>query len=474
MSLNVEYKKAESGWIEITLYGEHGAFDINISKVFDPFEDWFYTLERIYRSDPPSIIINTEGIIYRIDTLENSHDYLLKVLNHETNEELFICKTTREVIIEQLYGKLMEFVRSDKYDFTQYESSTINPDLFGFALKNYKNKTLEEYLKGEVFDNDKGYSKCKYCEQNIEVKTIDDMLERAYKIIDKDKKITKLLYDLKLDKNTIGITQEFTRFKSLSEPYSNFIIDYRCVQDTESGIYLGFNEDFTLLEVLEISQSTFRTKTLRGYKAQFNSYSNQEKVGFLEKIFYEFNPKLKNLNSFIEVKQTKETIDSEIFLKIPNERLSNNLAYVFYPDSTQYPYFCFSIDHESKEGRLNAIKLLLNNSKSINAPVSKWLHQSIISMFPDYGQAYLWFEGAAGCLESIEGYPLEGTLIAKKLEDWQDIFEGSWDRTDTDWAEFDRVGKELFLELRDIIKEDYILTYAKSYEETCGTHAENE
>ncbi len=90
------------------------------------------------------------------------------------------------------------------------------------------------------------------------------------------------------------------------------------------------------------------------------------------------------------------------------------------------------------------------------------------------GGCYLWFDGACGCFENIKGYELEGTELAQKLENWQRIFEDSFSRTDTNWIEFDKVGRELFFELRDVIKNDYILTYATSYEETCGTHAEYE
>jgi len=159
---------------------------------------------------------------------------------------------------------------------------------------------------------------------------------------------------------------------------------------------------------------------------------------------------------------------------MPNSRLDDNNAYAFYPDSNKYPYFKFDIDHDYKDGRLKSIKLEVDRSKPVDEPVSQWLHQTIIEMYPDYGGCYLWFDGACGCLESIEGYELEGTELAQKLENWQEIFEGSFLKTDIDWSEFDRVGKELFLELRDVMKNDYIFTYSKSYEETCGTHAEQE
>lgn len=81
MPLKIEYKKAHVGWIEITLHSENGSYDIDISEVYGPFEDWFYALERIYRSEIPSIIINPEGITYRIDILHShSGEYYFRVI----------------------------------------------------------------------------------------------------------------------------------------------------------------------------------------------------------------------------------------------------------------------------------------------------------------------------------------------------------------------------------------------------------
>lgn len=152
MAFRIEYKESNSGWIKITLHGENDSLDINISEVYDPFEDWFYALEKIYRSDPPSIIINPEGNTYRIDILfqTSTFNYCFRVINHVNNNEVFSCITTREEIIEQMYGKLMEFIRSDKYNQDEYETY---PNSTGYSLKKYSNETLERYLEGKAFDD---------------------------------------------------------------------------------------------------------------------------------------------------------------------------------------------------------------------------------------------------------------------------------------------------------------------------------
>jgi hypothetical protein len=314
------------------------------------------------------------------------------------------------------------------------------------------------------------YSKCRCCDHQVEIKTIDDMLERAYKIIDEDTKITQLLKDLNLDKYSVGITQEYTRLKMLSDPHANFIEDYRCIQESESSIYLGFNENFTVLEEIEIMPTVFSNNYIRGYKAQFNTLANEQKMAFLENAFANYHPTLKGLSSYVEVKYLKDYIDTEIVLKMPNDRVANNLAFAFYPDCCKYPYFTFDIDHEAKKGRVQKIKLKLSESKQIEEPVSKWLHQTVVTMYPDYG-CYLWFDGGCGCLEDFEEYDLQDTNLAQKLEDWHGVFEQESLQSDADWIEFNKVGKKLYMQLRDTIKNDYILTYAKSYEETCDTQA---
>lgn len=474
MAFRVEYKKAMDGWIEIALHGENGSFDIDISEVFDPFEDWFYALERVYRHETPSIVINPEGKTLRIDFIDlYLQGYGIRVVHHVSNELLFFCITTKEEIVAQMYGGLMAFIRSDAYDPLSYEKVSHSS---GFPLKNYCNDTLERYLVGNIFDDNAAFTRCRYCQQSIEVKTIDDMLERAYDIIDKDPKTTLLLQNLGLNKFTVGISQEYSRHKALSKPYCNFSEDYRPVQGSEAELYLAFNENFTVLEAIEISPTFFSENYIRGYTAQFNTHSLSDKMLFLEKAFAEFHPQLAHLSSYLEVKEIEKMANIEITLKIPNERMLTNYASAFYPNPDTYPYFSFSINHKEKNGRLDKIMLCLAPSsyEPIDEPISKWLHQSTVSMYPDYGDVYLWFAGAAGDIESLEGYDFQGGELATKFEDWYGEFRYNASVIDADWEAFNETGHALFLELKERIKDNYILMYAKSFEETYGTQVERE
>lgn len=195
MPLSIEYKKAEAGWIEIVLHSENSSYDIDISEVYDPFEDWFYALERVYRSDPPSIIINPEGKTYRIDIIGMfSEKYCLRIFHHNDNIEVFSCTTTREEIIEQMYGKLMEFVRGDKYEPNEYEIH-----YSGFPLKHYRNETLERYLQGKVFDNSISLTKCRSCEhQRDEIIQIKNAIETKHIITCTYTNKDRIVYPLKI------------------------------------------------------------------------------------------------------------------------------------------------------------------------------------------------------------------------------------------------------------------------------------
>ena len=80
----------------------------------------------------------------------------------------------------------------------------------------------------------------------------------------------------------------------------------------------------------------------------------------------------------VEICKWLSIISTEIVLKMPNNRLSQNLAYAFFPDANEYPYFVFNIDHQAKDGKLKKIRLEVCSTDQINEPVSKWLHQTFI------------------------------------------------------------------------------------------------
>ena len=476
MSLRIEYVKAQYGWIEMILHSEDASFAIDISEVYDPFEDWFFMLERVYRHNIPSLIINPEGRPYRIDIIFNvwkDFVYEFNLYDHHSNQILFSCITTREEIVEQMYGQLMTFVRSDRYDPKEYEPHAENSHSCAFPLKHYRNEILENYLLGLDFYHAMTFSKCLYCKQEIVVKTIDDMLQRAYTLIDANPAMTQLLEDLYLDKYSVGITQECSRLKKISYPRKSFGRDYRDIQGTESGIFLGFNENFTQLEVVEVMPHLFTIHHIRGWKARFNTISHDEKMQWLEDSFSRFSPNLKGMSDFFEVHYCEAMDDTKIALRLPNACVSENKAYAFYPNTDAYPYFSCRINHNKNTYEmLKTIQLELCEPQKIEEPLSSWLSQSSVSMYPDYGEVCFWFDGTAGDIDSFEEeFDFEHTYkeLKEKLKEWYgNKFDEITSSKNPDWDSYNKEGRALHQELQEVVKSKYIIAYYKSFEETYG------
>jgi hypothetical protein len=473
MSLEIEYRKVYAGCFEITLHGENGSYNINISDVYDPFEDWFYALERIYRFEIPSIIINPEGITYRIDILHSrSDEYCFRVVHHVENDEVFSCMTTIEEIVDQMYGKLMEFVKSDRYDPKEYETGSLNT---GFPLKNYYNQTLELYLARKAFDDCTTYSKCTCCNQFIIVKSIDDMLIKAYEYIDKSPMLQKFLQKLNLDKTTIGISQNSTRKKQLLDPFSNFDFQYRDIQGTDSNIFLGFSEDFERPECIEIFPSLFREQYIRGWHKQFEHLSDSQKIKWLEELLMIIDHRFEGISNHLRYDcYEKGFSDKQVMLQ-ENIQTERSSRFSQYPENTlEGPVAVFEADANIKNGKLKIIRIEFEHpSDSPNCPVSLWLHQDAIQMYPDYGDVIFWFGGKAGELESFgENYDFETNGIGQRVQEWLQMFYGRASGIFPDWDRFEQVGKELCKDVQEVVKDQYIITYYKSFEETYGNKEE--
>ena len=457
MSLNIIYKGVKAGWITLKLQSKSQSFELNISNVSNPFNDWFYALERIDSLVPQSIVIDTEGIIYRVDFLnEIGSGFIFRVANHTTNEIVFSCHTTKQIIIQEMYVKLMEFARSQKYNPNEYENGEHN---LGFSLVNYQNNELDSMTSDTSHITEHTFNSCKYCNQTIVVKTITDMLEKAYEIIDSDIKIVELLSALNLDKTAIGISQEYSRLLKVRHPHRRILDDYRAIQESDSGIYLCFNENFSILEKIQIEPRSITKSDLNVFEDDFKSLSTQEKLNSLDRVFAHYSNNLNGLNEYLEVKYFADYLSNEIVLSMPNQRLNAKKAFMYYPDSKIYPHYEFEMNYDLEESRVDKIYIELCETKEINEPITTWLNQSVITMAAEYGGVYLWFDGAAGDIDSISDYELQHTKLARQLDKWSQKVSSN-DITDSvQLQDFNQEGRELFLILRNKIKSDYILNY---------------
>ena len=154
MALNVEWLGAESGWIDVEFSDGEQFFSLQFSCYEDPFDDIFFALENLDRQYPPHIIVDIEGPIFQIALVDMANGYeknftIRRLDGDKPGELLFECAATRDEIVQQMYGKLVEFAHSKRYDPRHYEM--IDPDdegnFLGFHLFGYKNEKLENYLK---------------------------------------------------------------------------------------------------------------------------------------------------------------------------------------------------------------------------------------------------------------------------------------------------------------------------------------
>lgn len=481
MPLNIEYLGCEYGFIEAKFMGENGEYLVDISAVYDPFDDWFFALENIDRLCPPHIVINPEGEELSInlrDELDDSRFSITIINGQSKGEKVFVCKTTPKEIIEQMYVKLMAFVHSDKYNLKDYEDKS---SWGGFALSTYHNVILDEYAR---FGIKPFYERanCRFCGGKTHIYTIDDMLNKSHKIIDENKKVSALLSQIQESKYSIGIRQRISRLRDFEREHYSSKTPYRTIQATDSGIYLCFNENFEMLERIEVYSNVFNrsyltnTKALRynklpktskmlpSGKPQDEITSYDEMVAFLSNIFGFFVD--------FDLKECIGTYDNNLLDENGNFYIKSIIANQKY-HIPRFPItddnsHCLKFLFESQNRKSNTIDCIALQfgwcEVDENMPLSSWCNQKILSMYPDYSGCYLWQNGTL-INSDIEGYEfLENSKLDEELYAWGLEYE-KHEQSGFDWVAYNKKGRELHKKLQDIIKKDYIILYEKSAEE---------
>ena len=316
--------------------------------------------------------------------------------------------------------------------------------------------------------NDSMQIQCAFCAQNIVVKTIDDMLDRAYTIISANKKLMSCLKGIGQSKESIGICQNYSRFIDFFESEfeqifaknfnENFINPYRIIQATNSGIYLCFSEDFSVLEKVEVEL----------IKNPITHLSYTEQMRFLRDFFGCFVEFANDIDECIE--PNKHLTGNFLLLKKDGKVLRDNESSAIYPNRNK-EYFVF--ERVSKSDMISKVTLRLMRRKPINAPLSLWLNQKIIRIMPDF-TCYLWDNAGCGIdLDDLIGYEnLHDSELGKALDAWGSEFDSGALDKDFDWESFNKKGCKLWRELQNLIKEHYIVMYDKSFEEEYGAMGE--
>ena len=107
-------------------------------------------------------------------------------------------------------------------------------------------------------------------------------------------------------------------------------------------------------------------------------------------------------------------------------------------------------------------------------PRSLWLNQRVISMWPDWGAAFLWNE-SGGCIDSyIEGYEyLADSWLKDEGYEWACKYMGH-ESTGFDWQGFNDKGRELWRTLQEKIASKYIVLYGHGWGESEGSFGERD
>lgn len=315
---------------------------------------------------------------------------------------------------------------------------------------------------------DSKHIQCAFCAQNIAVKTIDDMLDRAYKIISANKKLMSFLKSIGESKESIGICQNYSRFidffesefeQIFTENFDGTFIDpYRTIQATNGGIYLCFSEDFSILEKVDI-------KLIKNPLMHSTMHLNQiEQMRFLREFFSCFVEFANEIDECIE--PNKHLTGNFLVLKKDGKVLRDNESSAIYPNRDK-EYFVF--ERVGKSDMIGKVILRLARRKPIDAPLSLWLNQKIIRIMPDF-TCYLWDNAGCGIdLDDLKGYEnLHESELGKALDAWGSEFDSGALDKNFDWKSFNKRGYKLWRELQELIKEHYIVMYDKSFEEEYG------
>ena len=462
-----------------------------------------------------------------------------KIINVENGATLFECETNAQEIAQQMYAKLVAFARSERYEPRHYERVADEDGWDGFCLSRYRNPTLEHYaefglkIQGILYDS-KGnrlthtsyppaanalksmpssaifrfayqHSECRFCQSEIRVKTIYDMLAKAYDFIAGNEKVREFLRKIGESKESVGICQNYSRLRDLeNEDFFGTRSPYRVVQATESGVYLCFSEDFERLCRVEIFTAFFGYKCentletpLRNRRARHELKNDKERLEFLCEIFAVFVPFSQGLKECLG-NEKGELFDTKGFF-VKKEIMEQNAATPVYPpknsdfriefnciqDSGNFvskafrAEFFFEFKDKRKDKGVRSIALAFFDytyrDKERPLPLSLWLNQRVISMYPDYCEAFLWDENGSCTNSYIEGCEyLEDSWLEKDGEAWAGKYPLHESGVGFDWQGFNDEGRELWRTLQEKIASKYIVLYGHGWGESEGSFREQD
>jgi hypothetical protein len=283
--------------------------------------------------------------------------------------------------------------------------------------------------------------RCNYCDSEIEVYTINELLDRAYNTIDNNSLIQKILDILGYTKENVAIAQNRQKTE-----YDKLV--YEVIRSGKEDAIFQLNFDTTM-------------KAIEGFGFRDCYFSNK-----LDKLYNIDTAKQKFQELF-----SIFNIDIFKFFEIDlNLDFGKNiLIKPKYKKKKQYRVNNLSIDIQDRYFEV-VLRKEENSYKN-----NKYLYQKIINMYPDYGHSDFWIDGCSDSIEIFEKFIKADDPLAVEISDWI-----NWHNTEAPamyagdgWKnevyfnvdEYEKEGKRLHAKLQELVKEDFIIVYYKSFEE---------
>lgn len=292
----------------------------------------------------------------------------------------------------------------------------------------------------------KTLTKCNCCDNKIEVYTIYGLIKNAYKTIEKNEFIKKILAYNNLTKETVAISQN--RSRKVADQFNEETHNkYEVIKSgKDDAIFcVLFNESLTSIEGISINKNYYQYRLDKSY------FTLEDVAKDLKRMFELLNIDiLERFNILVVDDYIKiEQINHEKYIKIHNITILDK----------DYSYIDIMFDSDS-----------VNKNN-----LAFYLHQNIVSMYPDFGMADFWIGSTSTSIEEFGDLIDSKSDLAVRVEEWigwfnchapQPCCTKEWLENPFDWDKFDKVGRALHKELQEIVQDKFIVTYFMSFEES--------
>ena|GEM_PF-4034339 len=269
------------------------------------------------------------------------------------------------------------------------------------------------------------------------IKTICDMLIYAEATIFRCDRARRVLDHLEIDFKDITISQDRRGLIELAHNEVYLKDDFKPIQLGKYSIEFQFSEGFEKILNIKILDAIYTSKELNTIVQALSPLIDNRFEHFLEN----FKVKKKGI-TLLNVTKTKN-------------------GYGFYPDSS-LPHIYYETK-KKKSSKLKNFTITLHkrdtNLKDKDK-TDKWLKQSILYMYPDYGGVCFWVppNGMAAGMELFEDVLDSNSSLYKSLLEWIWSYHDSRKKS-FNWIAFNKEGRRLHCELQELMQDKYIIVY---------------